>query len=167
MIHRKYKMIVGRNEPVIFADYDKEIQFPAKVDTGAYRSAVHCVDAQLVMRDGRRYLTGTLLAGHPCASGDGFAFETDSFDEVIVANSFGHEETRFEIKVRMKIGPLVFPTTTTLADRSAKLFPVLIGRKALRNRFLVDVADTNIDRQKLKKTLGADIPDDEEDFIKE
>lgn len=160
-------MIVGRNEPVIFTDYDKETQFPAKVDTGAYRSATHCTDAQVVMKDGRRYLVGTLLAGHPCALGNGIAFETDAFDEVIVANSFGQEETRYEIKIRMKIGPLVFPTTTTLADRSAKLFPILIGRKALRNRFLVDVADTNIDRQKLKKKYGANIPDDEEDFIKE
>ena len=167
MISRKYQIVVGRTEPVIFHNYDDGLQIPAKVDTGAYRSAIHCVDAVVVEEDGTKYLTGTLLKGHPCAITSGYRFKTADFEKTVVANSFGNKEERYEIVIRIKIGPLVFNTPTTLADRSKKLFPILLGRRSIRNRFLVDVSKANIDRAKLKNTLGVSIPEDEEDWINE
>ena len=139
MITRKYRLLIGRNEPVMLYEHDPELQVPAKVDTGAYRSAIHCTDIKLVTRkDGTKKVKGILLKGHPCAFGKEFPFETTQFERVRVANSFGHTEYRYEIKLRIKIGPLVFINTFTLADRSKKLFPILLGRKALKNRFQVD-----------------------------
>lgn len=167
MISRKYQLIVGRTEPVIFQGYDDKLQIPAKVDTGAYRSAMHCVDAKVVQENGKKYLVGTLLKGHPCGITSGYAFKTSDFETTVVANSFGHKEERYEITVRIKIGPLVFNTPTTLANRSKKLFPILLGRRSIRNRFLVDVSKANIDRVILKNTLGINIPEDEEDWIEE
>ena len=167
MIHRKYQVVIGRTEPAIFAAYDKLLQVPAKVDTGAYRSAVHCTDAKIVTREGVKLLEGTLLKGHPCARTKGYKFSTHQYTTAVVANSFGHEEERYEIKVRIKVGPLVFTTPVTLADRSKKLFPMLLGRHGIRNRFLVDVTRSNVDRKLSKETLGKTIPDDEEDWINE
>ncbi|MCU0667414.1 MAG: RimK/LysX family protein [Patescibacteria group bacterium] len=167
MISRKYQLVIGRNEPVIFQDYDKHTQIPAKVDSGAYRSAIHCENIKIIQEDGEEYLTGILLKGHPCAGTEGYEFKTRKFDKAVVASSFGHKEERYEIKVRIKIGPLVFITPVTLADRSKKLFPILLGRRTIRKRFLVDVTRSNIDRIKLKNTLGINIPDDEEDWIDE
>ena len=168
MITRKYRLVIGRNEPVILYDHDQELQVPAKADTGAYRSAIHCSDVKITKnKEGVRTLTGVLLKGHPCSMGQEFTFKTSQFEKVRVANSFGHTEFRYEVKLRVKIGPLVFLSTFTLADRSKKLFPILLGRKALKNRFLVDVANSNIDRLELKSKYGQSIPDDDEDFIVE
>lgn len=167
MIQRKYRIIVGRNEPLLFPVYDEKTQFPAKVDTGAYRSAIHCADIKVSKKNGKNVLTGVLFKGHPCSFDKEFPIETENFEKVVVANSFGHKEERYEVKLRTKIGPLVFNTTFTLADRSKKLFPILLGRKALKNRFLVDISNTNVDRMVLKETYGKDIPDDEEDLIEE
>ena len=167
MIQRRYQVIVGRNEPLILPLHDSETQFPAKVDTGAYRSSIHCAEIQVKEKDGQSFVCGDLLKGHPCAFGRSFYFESDEFEKVIVANSFGQKEERYEVKLRCKLGPIVFNTTFTLADRSSKLFPILIGRRALRKRFLVDVSGSNIDRKMLKDRYGKNITDDEEDFIGE
>lgn len=168
MITRKYRMVIGRNEPIILGDYNAELQIPAKADTGAYRSSIHCGDITVTKNeDGTQTLRGVLLKGHPCGFGGEFPIETNQFERVRVANSFGHTEYRYEVKIRIKIGPLSFPTTVTLADRSKKLFPVLLGRKALSKRFLVDSAFSNVDRIKLKQKFGSSVPDDDEDFIVE
>lgn len=167
MIRRKYRLVLTRNESVILSDHDKNTQFPGKIDTGAYRSAIHCTDGRIIKKDGKMFLSGNLLKDHPCAFGRSFYFETDEYEEVLVASSFGEQEKRYEVKLRCKIGPLVFNTTFTLADRSNKLFPLLIGRRALKGRFLVDVSTSNVDRPLLKRRFGKNIPPDEEDLIEE
>lgn len=168
MIQRKYSIILGRNEPIIFPDNNPDLQFPAKVDTGAYHSSIHCSNVSVKKAaDGTQYLSGDLLAGHPCSFGNSFHFETTNYRKVIVANSFGAREERYEVSFRCKIGPLVFTTPFTLSNRSKKLFPILLGRKALSRRFLVDTAKSNIDRMELKANYGNSIPFDDEDLIEE
>lgn len=168
MIRRRYRTIIGRNEPLLLTAFDTETQFPSKADTGAYRSAIHCANIKVSTRNGVKVLSGTLLKGHPCAFEKEFHFETEQFTKVKITSSFGHEEERYEIGLRCKVGTLIFNTTFTLADRSKKLFPILLGRKALRDRFFVDVAHSNIDRIYLKKHYGQLIPDSgEEDFFED
>ncbi|MCY1558041.1 putative ATP-dependent zinc protease [compost metagenome] len=80
-----------------------------------------------------------------------------------VANSFGHREERFEVKLKIKLGPKVFHAQFTLADRSKKIYPILLGRKLLNHRFLVDSSETSLDRITLKKQYNIDFPNDEEE----
>ena len=42
------------------------------------------------------------------------------------------------------------------------MYPILIGRKFLRGRFLVDVREANINRKTLKERYGITLPLDEE-----
>lgn len=56
-----------------------------------------------------------------------------------VANSFGHKELRYVIKMQIKLGGKLLVATFTLSDRSRKTYPVLIGRKLLKGKFLIDV----------------------------
>ncbi len=156
----KYKVIISRNEPVDVIDV--ALGVPAKVDTGAFRSSIHATDFKVRNQDGQKVLTCNLL-GHP-ASPVKRAFQTADFSQVNVTNSFGQEENRYEVTLRVKVGPKIFNTSFTLADRSNNLFPVLIGRKLLSGRFLVDVASSNLDRQAIKKRFGIKLPSDEEDL---
>ncbi len=156
----KYPMVIGRGEPITFVDLNIH-DVPAKTDTGAYRSAVHCTKAKEITKNGVKYLQYSLFTGHPCAT-ESEVVETTEYSRVKIANSFGHEETRFEVKLRVKISSKVFFTTFTLADRSKKIYPILMGRKLIRNRFLVDVRDSNINRKLLKEKYGIALPEDEE-----
>lgn len=156
----KYQVIIGRSEKLSLPGV--VLNVPAKVDSGAYRSSIHCKSVKLSKKGDQPILKVELL-GHPCSPVI-YNLEFTEFEQVTVTNSFGNEETRYEVKLRIKLGPKVFSSSFTLADRANNLFPVLLGRKMLKNRYIVDVAKTNIDRLKLKKEFGIKSPIDEEDM---
>lgn len=155
-----HKVIVGRSELLHFMDGGIE-DIPAKVDTGAYRSAVHASDIEL--SDDGKQLTFTLLGNHPVCGVLAHKITTDQFTKVWVSNSFGQREERFEVKLRVKLGPKIFTAAFSLADRSKKIYPILIGRKMINGRFLVDTSLSSVDRIELKKTYGIEMPNDEEE----
>lgn len=157
--HDFHKVIIGRSEVLSFIGTDA-LSVPAKTDTGAYRSAVHASDIA-VGADG--VLTFRLLGNHPVCGSMSRVIEAEEYKKVTVANSFGHEEERFEVKLKVKLGPKIFHARFTLADRSKKVYPILLGRKLLNGRFLVDSDETSLDRITLKRQYGIDFPDDEEE----
>jgi hypothetical protein len=134
---------------------------PAKVDTGAYRSAVHADNIRL--SDDGKTLHFRLLGGHPVCGALATEMSATDFKTVFIANSFGEREERFEVKLKVKLGPKIFPATFSLADRSKKIYPILLGRKMLNNRFLVDTSHAQIDRVELKKKYDIVFPADEEE----
>lgn len=154
-----HKVIVGRAELLHFMDFAIE-DIPAKVDTGAYNSAVHADHIKLI--DGGKALEFRLLSGHPLCGDLAATMTTKKFQTVAVINSFGTREERYEVKLRVKLGPKVFVATFSLADRSKMTYPILLGRKLLNNRFLVDTAETQVDRLALKQMHNIDFPIDEE-----
>lgn len=157
---KKYPVIIGRAEVIDLVDI--ALGVPSKIDSGAYRSSIHASDIQVVKKDNTEVLKCKLL-GHPC-SPVARPFETSDFSSLPVKNSTGDVEERFEVKLRIKIGPKIFTTSFTLSDRSNNIYPVLIGRKALLDRFLVDVSRASINRMELKKLKGVTTPEDEEDL---
>lgn len=154
-----HKVVIGRAELLHFMDFEIP-DVPAKVDTGAYRSAVHAANI-FVDKDG--VLSFEILGGHPVCGVLSKVYKTTEYSVVTIANSFGHEEQRYEVKLRVKLGPKIFKATFTLADRSKKIYPILIGRKMLNSRFLVDTAETSVNRIELKKQYGIEFPVDEEE----
>jgi hypothetical protein len=154
-----HKVVIGRAELVHFMDFEIA-DVPAKVDTGAYRSAVHASNITLSKTG---ILSFDILGGHPVCGTLSKAYQTKEYKIVTVANSFGHEEQRYEVKLRVKLGPKIFKATFTLADRSKKIYPILLGRKMLNSRFLVDTAETSVNRVELKKKYGIEFPLDEEE----
>src|SRR5436190_23246757 len=127
----------------------------AKIDTGAYTCSLHCLRAEVV--DGE--LEFVLLdEEHPEFTGIKYRFKT--FDQREIKNSFGEAELRFVIKTKVKIFDRVIRAEFSLSDRGNLKFPVLLGRKILRHRFLIDVTKKDlsfIDKQ--MKSAGPSIPD--------
>lgn len=153
-----HKIIIGRSERVNFVEQHIH-GVPAKVDTGAYRSAVHATD--IVENDGM--VSFTLFGDHPVCHNMATKISTSHYSKVWVANSFGHREQRYDVKIKVKLGPKIFNAKFTLADRSKKIYPILLGRTMLNRRFLVDTNESAIDRVQLKKEYGIDFPNDEEE----
>lgn len=158
--HDFHKAIIGRSELLTFVDLGLE-QIPAKADTGAYRSSVHAGD--IVLDEATGVLSFNLLAGHPVCGKRAIRVETSDFKRVVVENSFGQGEERFQVKLKVKLGPKVFVSNFTLANRAKKVFPILLGRKLINHRFLVDPSETSLNRALLKQKYGIDFPEDEEE----
>jgi hypothetical protein len=57
-----------------------------------------------------------------------------------VKSSNGIEQTRYAIKLKVKVGDQEVLTEFTLTNRDKMNYPVLLGRKFLRHRFVVDVS---------------------------
>ena len=119
----------------------------AKIDTGAYTSSLHCSYAKIV----EGHLEFVLLdEEHPEFTGMKFVFQ--DYYQKLVKNSFGEAEWRYVIRTELKVFGKVFLTEFSLSDRDNLKFPILLGRKMLRNRFMVDVSKKNISfRRKLRR----------------
>ena len=154
----KYKAIIGRFEHIDVLSGLQNI--PAKIDSGAFRSSIHVKEAKVVKKGKSRLLSFTLL-GHPIY-GDELKIQTKKFKTISVRSSNGHVAERYEVTLKIRLGYKVFNTSFTLNNRSENIFPVLIGRRAINGRFMIDPQNTGIDRSELKKALK--LPLDEEDL---
>ncbi len=133
----KIKLLIGRREKVSFLDLQL-LGIDAKVDTGAYSNALHCHEIEVRQETGKLILYFKLLdPSHPEYNEQLFRFE--DFTEKQIKNSFGDLEKRYVIKTRLGIGPKIVKTSISLTDRGQMRYPVLIGRKLLKRRFIVDV----------------------------
>jgi hypothetical protein len=111
----------------------------AKIDTGAYTSSLHCSRAEVV--NGK--LEFVLLdEEHPEFTG--MTFSVDTYTERAIKNSFGVAEKRYIIRTSIKIYDEEIMTEFSLSDRDALRFPILLGRKVLRERFMIDVTKKNL-----------------------
>jgi hypothetical protein len=141
--------ILGRYDRVDLPDLGLS-NIHAKIDTGAYTCSLHCHMAEVV--DGK--LEFILLdQEHPEFTGMKFSFS--DFEKKDVKNSFGEVEERFVIVTSIKIFEEVITTQFSLSNRGLLKFPILIGRKILRNRFLIDVRKRNLSfKEKRKKRIA-------------
>jgi hypothetical protein len=118
----------------------------AKIDTGAYTSSLHCHKAEVV----NGQLEFVLLdEEHPEFTG--MTFISNEFEKRAIKNSFGEVEQRFIITTTIQIFNEEITTEFSLSNRGSLKFPILLGRKILRDRFLIDVKKKNLSyREKLK-----------------
>ena len=111
----------------------------AKIDTGAYSCSLHCSKAEVV--NGK--LEFILLdEEHPEFTGMKFSFK--KFEQREIKNSFGEAELRFVIRTKIRIFKRLINAEFSLSNRGNLRFPVLLGRKILRKRFLIDVTKKDL-----------------------
>lgn len=164
----KYKTIIGRAESVDFP-IQLLVEVPSKIDTGAYLSAIHATDIREVTRKGKKVLKFTLLGNH-ASYPYSRELEVSNYQLKTVENSFGVKQERYTVKFKVKLAGKIFVSEFSLADRSKKIFPILLGRTFLNKRFMVDTDIAHIDRKILKDKLKDwlakdDKSDDEEDLL--
>ena len=63
---------------------------------------------------------------------------------LILKNSFGQSEKRYCIRTRLRIGKRDIRSEVTLTDRSEMKYQVLLGRKTLLKKYLVDVNQIHV-----------------------
>ncbi|CAN5509786.1 ATP-dependent zinc protease [soil metagenome] len=133
----KEKIVIGRQELIDFPELGL-FGILAKIDTGAYTTALHCHDIR--EENGKLYFK-LLDPSHPDYTAKELSF-SDFFQKEI-KNSFGESEKRYIIKTVIRVGSKRIKSVISLTDRGSMRYPVLIGRKLLRNKFIVDVSLLN------------------------
>lgn len=109
----------------------------AKIDTGANLSAIWVSKTEV--KDGYLHVI-FFNSGSESYTGEEHIFAPDDFSITRVTNSFGESEVRYKVKLQIRMKQRLVLGTFTLADRSKKKYPILIGCSLLRNKFIVDVA---------------------------
>ncbi len=131
---------IGRREKIDLPDLNLA-GIDAKVDTGAYTSALHC--HKIKVDDEKNCIKFYLLdPDHPQYEQMEFSFSQFSTKEI--KNSFGTAEKRFIIETPLKIFNKTILTEFSLSDRSNMKYPILLGRKFISQGFLVDVNSINL-----------------------
>jgi hypothetical protein len=107
-----------------------------KIDTGARTSALHVAWLEEFKRDGQtwlRFAVDTIRGkSSPIIS------EARGLERRDVTDSGGHVTARWFIRTAIDIAGVRFDAEINLTNRGNMLFPMLLGRSALRGRFIVD-----------------------------
>ncbi|SKC89125.1 ATP-dependent zinc protease family protein [Ohtaekwangia koreensis] len=123
----------------------------AKIDTGAYTSSLHCHRAEI-----NNGVLEFILLDEEHPEFTGMKFTCSDFQIRNIKNSFGEVERRFVIVTTLKIFNEEITTEFSLSNRGSLKFPILIGRKILRDRFIIDVKKRNLsylEKRKLQRAL--------------
>lgn len=141
------KQIIGATE---FVDLGKRaVKVPAKIDTGADSSAIWATNIR-IDKDG---VLKFALFGEGSKFYNGRSFKRTDYSVVRVRSTTGHEQIRYRTHFSVKIGGRKVRVLMNLSDRSKNAFPVLIGRRSISGKFLVDVSKRDI---KIKKVFNSD-----------
>lgn len=122
---------------------------PAKVDTGARTSVLHCSHIELIEKEKKQYVRFSALDERFGLSADVHVLPFHS--ERIIKNSFGIEENRYVIHTRITLFNQLHEIELSLRDRSDMEFPMLLGRSFIRKKYLVDVSRANLSIKKAKQ----------------
>lgn len=127
--------VIGRAERADFPDIGVK-ELPVKIDTGADMSSIWAHATEL--ENGNLHVV-FFGQGSEWYDGKEHVFSVNDYTMTRIANSFGHKEIRYKVKLKIYIKKRKIQGRFTLSNRSNKLYPVLIGRSLLNGKFLVDV----------------------------
>ena len=124
----------------------------AKIDTGARSSAIHAFDIKTRSLRGRTRLRFKV---HPYQHNSHETWESEAYviDKRHIRNSGGSTELRYVILTTAQLGEYEWPIELTLTNRDVMGFRMLLGRQAVRGRFLIDPRRSFLVSRALKKTL--------------
>ncbi len=145
LLNKKSKKIIGRIEKIDLPELSI-FNIDAKIDTGAYTSSLHCHDITVEKVKGRLHAKFYVLdPNHP-------EYEEKQYNAPVhkikrVRSSNGEIEERVIIKQKIHFYGTLFKIQLSLTDRSKMKYPMLIGRRFLTDKFIVDVSQKFLSNQ--------------------
>lgn len=126
--------IIGSTTRVDFPELSL-LGVPAKVDTGADSSAIWA--SNIVEKQGELSFE---LFRPESSFYTGKTITTKKYVIRLITNSFGQTEYRYKVPLKIKLEGKLVIARFTLSDRGQNKYPMLIGRRTLHGKFVVDVA---------------------------
>jgi hypothetical protein len=136
------KITIGRSDKASFPELSLS-DIDVKIDSGAYTSSIHCSTInEITVNDVSLIQFNLLDPKHPFYSNTAFTFK--NYTSKIIKSSNGISEMRFMIRTEIYIFKETFPIYLTLSERTDMKFPILLGRKFLNKKFVIDTACKNL-----------------------
>jgi hypothetical protein len=136
---RKSKILIGRMDVADFPELDLE-NIDVKIDTGAYTSSIHCKSIRLE----NNVLFCTFLG-----EDNSVVHSFSDFRTIRVKSSNGIAQNRYEIKTKIKLFNKTYKISLSLSNRKEMRFPVLLGRKFLNPKFVVDPSVKDLSKKNM------------------
>lgn len=144
--------IIGRKDKADFPLFDM-FNVPVKIDSGAYSSSIHCSSVCEVKKNENESFLEVVFLDE---SYTGFKLGKKvftSYKKKKVKSSTGYEQERFFVRIPIILFGETFETDFSLTTRNGLKSPVLIGRKLLNKKFLIDTSKTNLSFKEKKKIM--------------
>lgn len=141
-MQRTSKIIIGRKDKADFPQLELK-NIGVKTDSGAYTSSFHCHQITTFIKEGEDWVKCRFLDPlHPQYHEKEFNFKVYKIRKVKSSN--GVVEERIAIKTEIKLFNNIYPIELTLTERADMRNPVLLGRKFLSKKFLIDTSRKNL-----------------------
>lgn len=152
--------VIGSSESIDLPEYGVKA-VPAKIDTGADSCSIWATD--IIAKE---HTIEFKLFGPNSVFYTGDTITLPSYRTTIIKNSFGHQQTRYKVQLKISVGASTSKVWFSLADRSKNSFALLLGKNFLKDKYLVDASRNNLHGGKNQaKTLRIAVfsskPDDE------
>jgi len=133
-----HPQLIGRKDKADFPLLDL-YNIDVKIDTGAYSSSIHCHNIIIIYNGlvAEKVHFNLLDPSHRDYNEKEFILPIFRIKKV--KSSSGVAENRIFIKTKILLFNMIYNLELNLTDRSNMKYPVLLGRKLLKNRFMVDV----------------------------
>lgn len=149
MLNKQQRDVIGWREWLALPDLGVSA-IKAKIDTGARSSAIHAFDIHHFSEQDQRMVEFKM---HPWqrTSAETVTATAKVLDQREVRNSGGHSEERIVIVTTAKLRGHEWEIELTLTNRDVMGFRMLLGRAAVRQKFLVHPGKSYLlsDRPKL------------------
>ncbi|TYP99795.1 hypothetical protein C7447_101400 [Tenacibaculum adriaticum] len=135
--------IIGRVETMTFLKWDIE-DLPIKIDTGAYTSSIHCKHIE--------EKEGVLKFKLLCPKTEKYnnkLITTTKYQIKGIRSSNGKKQKRYIVDTSVLFYGKKYKIKLSLSDREKMNYPVLIGRRFLDKKFIVDVSQKNISSKEI------------------
>lgn len=145
---------IGWREWVCLPDLGGPI-VKAKIDTGARSSALHAFNVEQFTTDAGVDMVRFTIHPRQKNAKDEVVAEAELLEYRLIRSSNGKQSKRPVIVTDIVLHGKTWPIELTLADRDAMGFRMLIGRQAMRGRWLVDPLSSYLggSRKELRKQL--------------
>lgn len=114
-----------------------ELQFKAKIDTGAYNSSINARNIVEFEKEGETWVRFDAVNKNNISA----TIELPLVKEVSIKRHFGKKQRRYAVILGVCLGKIYKETQVSLVDRKGFLYAMLIGRNFLKGNFVIDPAD--------------------------
>lgn len=150
------KKTIGRIDKIDFPELNL-LDIDVKVDTGAYTSAIHTHKIEEVTINEENFVKFTLLDPDHIQYNER-EYKTKNYSRKVIKSSNGTSEERFVINTIVTLFNETHSIQLTLSERSDMKYPILLGRKFLTKKFIVDTSQKNNSHKLKLKTQSWRLP---------